>query len=123
MATASTAVRKTLDALYGRGGRARLVSIWSNGSSWYRKYSDGWIEQGGYVSNSNSSDSLQTVSVSFHVSFSGTDYVFIRSTMYGAESTNNIAVTGYKSKSASGVSVNVRSSTYVKGFDWYACGY
>lgn len=95
----------------------------SDGTKWYRKWSDGWIEQGGYVSNSNSSDSSRTVSVSFHVSFSGTDYVFIRSTMYGEESTDLIAVTGYKSKSASGVSVNVRSSTYVKGFDWYACGY
>lgn len=95
----------------------------SDGNSWYRKWSDGWIEQGGYVSNNNSSDTMRTIIVSFHVSFSGTDYVFIRSPMYGAESTNNLAVTGYKSKSASDVSVDVRSSDYIKGFDWYACGY
>lgn len=95
----------------------------SDGTSWYRVWSDGWIEQGGYVSNSGSGDSTQNVSVSFHVSFSGTDYVFIRSTMLGEESTGNLAVTGYKSKSASSVSVALRGTTYVKGFDWYACGY
>lgn len=43
--------------------------------------------------------------------------------MFGEESTDNTPVTGYKSKSASSVSVVVRSTTYAKGFDWYACGY
>lgn len=95
----------------------------SDGTSWYRVWSDGWIEQGGYVSNSGSGDSTRNVSVSFHVSFSGTDYVFIRSTMLGEESTGNLAVTGCKSKSVSSVSVALRGTTYVKGFDWYACGY
>ena len=30
-----------------------LVSFWSNNSSWYRKYSDGWIEQGGICASTN----------------------------------------------------------------------
>ena len=29
-----------------------LVESYNNGSSWYRKYSDGWIEQGGVYSTS-----------------------------------------------------------------------
>ena len=31
----------------------RIVESWNDGSSWYRVYSDGWIEQGGQITDIN----------------------------------------------------------------------
>ena len=46
-----------------------IVETWSSGASWYRKYSDGWIEQGGTAKSwSGVSD------VTFSKSFSNTNY-------------------------------------------------
>lgn len=54
MATANETVKKVLDNLNQRiasvGG---VIDSWSDGNgNWWRKYADGWIEQGGYsISN------------------------------------------------------------------------
>lgn len=41
------AVLAALDEINRPG--ERVVSKWSSGKSWYRKWSDGWIEQGGFL--------------------------------------------------------------------------
>lgn len=46
--------------------QATIVETYANGTSWYRIYSDGWIEQGGEV--------YDVASVSFLKSFSNTNY-------------------------------------------------
>lgn len=71
MATANDTVKKVLDNLNQRissvGG---VVDSWSDGNgNWWRKYSDGWIEQGG------KSDKTYAGPVSLNTSFSGTNYV------------------------------------------------
>jgi hypothetical protein len=50
----------------------RLVASWKSGTSWYRKYSDGFIEQGGRFTYSQTNSGH--VKLSFHTSFSNTNY-------------------------------------------------
>ena len=46
-----------------------VVETYINGTSWYRKYSDGWLEQGGIISASNPT-------LSFIKAFKDTNYYF-----------------------------------------------
>ena len=48
-----------------------LVSTWTNGTSWYRKYSDGFIEQGGYLGVTGTTG----FTVTFPTPFAGASYV------------------------------------------------
>lgn len=43
-----------------------ITQTWRSGNNWYRVYSDGWIEQGGYVNKPSRSDTT----VNFHRSMS-----------------------------------------------------
>ena len=99
-----------------------LVASWkaSDGSSWYRKYSDGWIEQGG---SANGGTYGSPKSVTFPVSFSGTDYSFVISVLTSG---------GYNSCGAYGrarYTTYATASSYMNGntttmpIMWYACGY
>lgn len=55
----------------GQGTVRAVVETYVNSTSWYRIYSDGWCEQGGYVLPSAGSTS---VTVNFIKYFSNTDY-------------------------------------------------
>lgn len=50
MTTVNSEVKKTLNALGERTG-TYLVDTWKSGSSWYRVWSDGFIEQAVYVAS------------------------------------------------------------------------
>ena len=50
--TVNVDVKKTLDAL----GERRVVNVGESGNSWFREWSDGWIEQGGKVSRTGVKD-------------------------------------------------------------------
>ena len=54
------------------GGKSiiTLAASWRSGANWYRKYSDGFIEQGGSITPTDRTFST----VSFHVAFSNTNY-------------------------------------------------
>ena len=49
-----------------------IVETYVNGTSWYRLYSDGWIEQGGIV---NANSTALNYQVEFLKEFTNTDYV------------------------------------------------
>lgn len=51
--------------------KAYIVETWSSGTEWYRKWSDGWIEQGGWV-NGLSAWGFQTVTL--HKEMADTNY-------------------------------------------------
>jgi len=40
-----------------------VVEAWTSGKSWYRKWSDGWIEQGGVVLGTSTAASVVTVNL------------------------------------------------------------
>ena len=116
------ALRPRVAALEGARPNATVVQTWRSGASWYRKWSDGFIEQGGTVSCGNSSGS--DVYVNFHLSFSGTNFQFFRSSHdpnNGNSSTNHLD-SGFKVKSARNVMFRAHGSRTPTA-DWFACGY
>ena len=51
--TAADKAQETADAAGGNNVEAYVVDVYKSGDSWYRKWSDGYIEQGGVFSISN----------------------------------------------------------------------
>ena len=99
------------------GGSASLVATYSSGTSWYRKWSDGWIEQGGLgakVSDGNTN-------VTFPTPFSNTNYTITT----GALSTTIKAHSSIKNKSTTGCTIGSWVKDDYESFAnmWYACGY
>ena len=101
----------------GDAGVAYITEKWSSDTSWYRKYSDGWIEQGGftYVAFGNN-----TTTVTFPQSFAGTHYTVVL-----GEAANNEAVTWVGTYTTSYMSLGRHKAGSVYGGGntfWYACG-
>lgn len=100
-----------------------VTSTWHNGYNWYRKYSDGFIEQGGRVA-SLQQDTYQAGTVTLHTPFSNTNYnvqltQFNNSQQLGENNPNNTQSVYSK---ATGSFV-IASWAWTYGVDWYACGY
>lgn len=87
----------------------------SDGTKWYRKWSDGWIEQGGVHTFSG----IAKQTVTFMKSFSNTDYIalFMAGSRFGSGADISIYLTA---KDTSHVEVNPDRSG---DLNWYACGY
>lgn len=117
MATANTNITKTLNKLWDRGGVATLVKTYHSGNSWYRKYSDGFIEQGGRLLSTNKT-------VTYPLSFQ-TSYNSVQATISCAVS----GATGYvqilePKTTTFFIRVLTRAGATVDDpADWYACGY
>lgn len=88
------------------------VTRWTSGTSWYRAYSDGWIEQGGKLSMPSTE-----CTVTFHKAFADTNYMILGAS---AGSTNTLNVE-FKNKTTSSVVFDF-SGTNTGNFYWYACG-
>ena len=96
---------------------AVVVTSYRSGTQWYRKYSDGWIEQGGYFKGASNGDH----SITLPTAFSGTDYTAL------ALNDGKIAHDAFN-----GFGVNGKTTTQLTiyswtgataGFYWMACGY
>lgn len=112
----------------GDAGTAYITHTWTQGTSWYRRYSDGWIEQGGITAYSK----LGTQKHTFPTAFSSTNYILnVNSIAVLSTSENYMAVgtgVGY-----SGVVDWARGTTWFTTLRfkdeepgnhmWYACGY
>ena len=86
-----------------------VVETWRDGTSWYRKWSDGLIEQGGRAKATNT--------ITYYLPFSDTSYsLFLQSCKNGAFSTvKSLTVTSFTSDLSYG--------SDSKDAFWYACGY
>lgn len=91
---------------------AVVVKSYRSGNSWYRKYSDGWIEQGG-LSGSSSNQS-----VTFPIAFSSTVCTLVASKNRGSSDHYPLNVGGVTNTGF----VAAQSSDTAPCF-WYACGY
>lgn len=103
-------------------GIRTVVETSVNGASWYRVWSDGWIEQGGIIA-SLSSSSLRTIS--FSRAFSNTNYnlqVTIESSYAGALWGEYLGFYS-NSKTTSGFQIYDNGTPYITGYNWKACGY
>ena len=94
----------------------RLVESGKSGTHWYRKYSDGFIEQGGYYSSL-----AQPATITFLKAFSNTNYVIVGHINHSAykPSFSNKTTTSVK------VQNGITNITYdgTTSLDYYACGY
>ena len=89
--------------------RVRLSSQWKSGNNWYRKYSDGFIIQGGSVSQSGSSGTVK-----FNIAFTSTpSVVFQRIVGVCENSLSSVSTTQF-----AWVSNTSRDGTT----HWMACG-
>lgn len=104
-------------------GTVHIVESWRDGSSWYRKYSDGFIEQGGIIA-SVSGNGYGNATITLNTAFTTTTYVAL------ATQDDNGQMLGYDS-ATNGQSIHKKATTYFTltlysltyGRNWYACGY
>lgn len=117
LANVSNENNSAANALNSVGIRT-VVETYTNGSSWYRVWSDGWCEQGGELSNSGT----DTKQITFLKAFTDTNYYFNRcneSTVTGTST--SFANEGYTDKQTSGIKVYCYSS--ITKCIWEAKGY
>lgn len=99
-----------------------VVTTYSNGTSWYRIWSDGWCEQGGRVTNAGSSGTVTMLQ-----SYASLNYTLVcqegSTTDFGGTDSDtagyaeNIGVTD---GTVNSFRYSITSGRY---FNWYACGY
>ena len=96
-----------------------IIDTYVNDTSWYRIWSDGWIEQGGLVVI-NKTNSSFTGSVTLIKNFTNTNYTITHST----EGTG-LFVVNLNDLTTSGFTVYQTgySSNTAENVRWYACGY
>lgn len=91
----------------------------SDGMGWYRKWSDGWIEQGGITQSTKGATSR---TIELYIIFSSSNYFVVVQSYTGGASNpqyNNFHVT---EKSLSSFSTRAVCDEDIAGL-WYACGY
>ena len=108
-------MKAVLDAL----GVSYVVEQGSDGSgNWYRRFSNGWVEQGGYVEYEKSNAIKNVV---FPIEFNSTDY----SVSIGTESIPTLfalaSLAVFENKKQSNMDVQVGSASV--GCFWEAKGY
>lgn len=110
--------------LYHKGVRARfVVEHWNDGGEdWYRKYNDGWIEQGGRVGISSRGDAT----ISFHTPFSNNSYFTLLSGVgYSTADRKTCSSIGVATRRTNGMDiyqVNTDGDDYFTQASWYVCG-
>lgn len=95
--------------------KAYITETWSNGTSWYRKYSDGWIEQGGEFEKPRDTNAT----VTFPVAFKNTNYTI--STSQYARTGGDGSTSNFTQKFTTKITHNYNSWGCMCG--WFACGY
>lgn len=91
----------------------------SDGTSWYRKWSDGWIEQGG-ITQSALGGPIRTIKL--RTTFSSSNYFVVVQSYTGGSPSNQYNNFHVKEKSLSSFSASAGCSENIAGL-WYACGY
>ena len=99
-----------------------LVESYVNGTSWYRKYSDGWCEQGGY----NGQLIQLCPTITLLVPYRDTNYSVQITTESGNTGTVHIGYNTVDQKTTTSFTTGFgeyqSSSVFFFGY-WYACGY
>ncbi len=101
----------------------KIVENYSSATSWYRKYDDGWLEQGGYIATTIATSG--SYALTFPIPFTNSP-LLIRTTMYAprsSDSSGNALTLKTGTVSATGVTfMNDGYNTNKQGFYWEACG-
>ena len=94
---------------------AHIVETYSSGTSWYRIYSDGWCEQGGFVSSASG-----TVTVNFLKTMADTKYVSLKTL---DTSSTNQGVQYNQVAFFNRTTTSMQTSTAGVGFSWVVKGF
>lgn len=103
-------------------GIITVVDTWHDGTEFYRKHSDGWIEQGGQITIAQGSTTSQ-ISFNTNALFTSTNYKILLSC---SESQDTGVEMAWKtdSKTVAGLEVSIElAKDETHYIDWYACGY
>lgn len=96
-----------------------VVETFKSGSSWYRVYDDGWVEQGGQIIGSQNT-------ITFLKSFKDTNYNFQASVSDVSPTDYAMTTASWNNKTQYGVTVYMGYNGTVQATspcDWQACGY
>lgn len=99
---------------------AYVTQTWKSGSSWYRRYSDGWIEQGGRINVQSSVGSFNAYPVTLHLSHANATYFAEISSIYPNSSSNGWEYVHTQTKSSFKAVTCADAGGY---FYWHTCGY
>ena len=97
-------------------GKGVLIESYISGTTWYRKYSDGWIEQGGYFNCSS-----HGTTITFYKAFANTNYYLDGN---ANTTTNGIRFASFYNRTTTGAACYTGDdSSFNQGYVyWYACG-
>ena len=95
--------------------KPHIVETYVNGTEWYRVYSDGWCEQGGYVT-----PTATTTTINLYKAYDNTNYTILSGASYVSNS-NLYSPTMGVSKTTSSFSIYTNSTSY--RYWWEAKGY
>ena len=100
-----------------------VCETWNDGSNWYRKWSDGWIEQGGTLPNKSA---WKWSSATLNTPFTTTSYTLVAGvSVIDGSSTDAQESNGYLFGLQSTTSFRYRQLANIDmpSAKWYACGY
>lgn len=104
-------------------GIRTVVETYSSGSSFYRVYSDGWIEQGGVYSGSYTADGIYTITLL--KAMSSADYYYTAlGQANGSSATSNWGTGAPYLSTRTTTSFQIISDAiqFSTGMSWYVCG-
>ena len=125
----SAAGQAKFDAKIDRAGNHTIVETYKNGNYWYRIWSDGWIEQGGYADNGGQSYGEQPYTINWLKPFSDDKYTFVQCQNANSFEENVFFIRWVQAINKTPSSIQVwSSSTGGLGANtgakmYYACGY
>ena len=127
MAEANQIVLKVLNDLKEKTGLGGVVDKWSDGQgNWWRKYADGWIEQGGKITFSAVQDWFSAVTL--HKEMTTADYQVLITPLTTVRSNNN-PCSGFIGSTVLTTTTFIpkfygdNPSETIIGWAWFACGY
>lgn len=95
--------------------KAYIVETYRNRTEWYRVWSDGWLEQGAYIINSNISENAVHTLLK---PFKNTDYTLLFAPSMTTTTAGNMGIS--EKNTTSFKSFNWQNANI--GCGWYACG-
>lgn len=123
----NTALSGALDAKVGIGHQVIDFQTPTalNNYTWYRKYADGWVEQGGIYDN-GSSVQTKSANITLPIAMADTNYTVIDTPSRGTVvNTSTSMMTGTHSKTTTGFSITwlgINTADTVQFASWYVCG-
>ena len=112
-------MNEKLDRKIGGTSVKYVTETYDDGSNWYRKWSDGWLEQGGVLDHPLSDDYF---TVTFLVPFADARYIALKN--YGLnEASNSIQLRYMVFYNLTPTSMQSRAAKNVTEHRWYACGH